>query len=561
MLLSDEGGKGNRWSREEVAQKMVGIEEGLAGKQSRRQIAKELGIPRSTLQHWLSRSENIDAEPEVIAFFGSPAGVAFLHRVVLAAQFVITLLGGGGIRLVCTFLELSGLAQFVAASYGVQQQVTMAMEKVVVEFGHEEEARLAQDMPIQQITVCEDETFHPEICLVAIEPVSNYIVLEQYAEKRQAESWTEALKKATAGLRVKIIQATSDEGKGLLRHVEAHLGAHHSPDVFHVQHELVKGVSGALAGKVRQAERAVSAAQEKVAKLQKKVLAAGSGCSQQLEQCLRQAQQQPNTTQSALVVVLSQQERARQAIQGISTAYHPYDLQTGAVRSAKEVCTALNQHFAEIEAVAEEAQLSENALKRIAKAKKMVIPLVATISFFWHTIQAKVAALDLAPAVEQAVHQYLIPAIYLHRVSEKMEKAEQRHSLHHRSEELLALLRAKDGPLSTLEPAELILIETVAQECAHLFQRSSSCVEGRNGQLALYHHRLHRLRERKLAALTTVHNYFLQREDGTTAAERFFRAKPKNLFERVLDRVDLPGRPAQKRPQPQRTGYLVTATA
>jgi hypothetical protein len=32
-------------------------------------------------------------------------------------------------------------------------------------------------------------------------------------------------------------------------------------------------------------------------------------------------------------------------------------------------------------------------------------------------------------------------------------------------------------------------------------------VEGRNGQLALRHHSLHRLREQKLAALTTVHNY------------------------------------------------------
>jgi hypothetical protein len=134
-------------------------------------------------------------------------------------------------------------------------------------------------------------------------------------------------------------------------------------------------------------------------------------------------------------------------------------LQTGALRSAEEVSTALKKHFAEIEAVAEEARLSENALQRIAKAKKVVTPMVATITLFWHTVQAKVAALDLTPAVEQAVHQYLLPAIYWHLVSEKMEQAKQRHTLLNRSEDRLAWLRLKDGPWRGLQPAELSLLK------------------------------------------------------------------------------------------------------
>ena len=50
-------------------------------------------------------------------------------------------------------------------------------------------------------------------------------------------------------------------------------------------------------------------------------------------------------------------------------------------------------------------------------------------------------------------------------------------------------------------------IEAVAGTRAELFQRSRSCVEGRNGQLSLYHHGCHRLSDRKLAALTAIHNY------------------------------------------------------
>ena len=54
-------------------------------------------------------------------------------------------------------------------------------------------------MALRQVTVCEDETFHPGICLVALEPVSNFILLEQYAEDRSAATWTQALDAAMAG--------------------------------------------------------------------------------------------------------------------------------------------------------------------------------------------------------------------------------------------------------------------------------------------------------------------------------------------------------------------------
>jgi len=38
-------------------------------------------------------------------------------------------------------------------------------------------------------------------------------------------------------------------------------------------------------------------------------------------------------------------------------------------------------------------------------------------------------------------------------------------------------------------------------------------VQGRNGQLALHHQGRHRLSDRRLAALTAVHNYPIRRAD------------------------------------------------
>lgn len=517
-----------QWSRQDTAAKMAEYEQEYLHTPSQRQQAEQLGVPRSTLQHWLARKKDIEADPELVTFFESPVGVAFLHRLVLAAHFVITLVGPGGIRLVCLFLELTGLNPFVAASYRPHWQVSVALEQAVDEFDQAEKDRLGQSMAPKQITVCEDETFHPETCLVAIEPVSNFILLEQYTEDRKADTWTNALAEATQGLPIEVIQSTSDEGRGLLHHVKKDLGIHHSPDLFHVQHELVKGTSVALASKVRQAAKAVEKAPTPA-------------------------------TQQALEIASQHQEQTSQLIREISAAYHPYDLQTGAARSAESVSQSLQQHFADLEAVAAQASLSENCFDRIKKAKRVVVEMVATLAFFFLTLRARVEALALTPEVEQALYDHLIPAIYLHLVSEKMEDVRQRQQLQTKSEELLAPLLTPDSPFGSLDQKEKAVIEKVAQECAGLFQRSSSCVEGRNGQLALHHHSLHRLSDRKLTALTGVHNYFVKRADGTTAAERFFGAKPRDLFEWLLDRVDIPGRPAQKRSQPRPKNFLVPA--
>jgi hypothetical protein len=552
------------WGREVIAEAMSKLEE-EPPVVSQRQVAEELGLPRSTLQHWLERRDTLDADPAVVAFFESPAGAAFLHRLVVAAHLVMTLVGPCGIRQVCLFLELTGLHVFVAASYGPQQKVSVAIEKAVVEFDQAEKQRLAQGMPPKQITVCQDETFHPETCLVAIEPVSNYILLEKYVENRKAETWTQSMAAATKGVPVELVQSTSDEGRGIRHHVEEDLGIHHSPDVFHVQHDVVQGSSVVLANRKRQAEQSVAEAAQQVSRLKEaqstnvKQEGPSDGAAALVQPGVT-AQAQEQKAREALETIVGQHKRVQEAVAGISTAYHPYDLETGTAQSVDQVADALARHWSEIEVVAAEASLPERCVKKIQKAKRVVVEMIATLAFFWLTVRAKVEALSLTPAVEQAVYNHLIPAIYLHLVSEKTSDPQQRQTLQTKSDELLAPLVCHDGPLAGLEQAEVRVIETVALECARVFQRSSSCVEGRNGQLALRHHSLHRLTNRKLAALTTVHNYFIRRCDGTTAAERFFGAKPKDLFAWILERVDLPGWSAQKRSQPQPKAYLLQAT-
>lgn len=554
-----------KYTRTSIAGKLAELnrlQEADAGT-SERQLIEMVGIPRGTLRHWQARQENRDADPDVAAFFATPAGVSFLHRLVLAAHFVTSFLGSGGVRLVCAFLELSGLSQFVASSYGPQREVSLAIEKQISAFEAEEEARLAQDMAPRQICVAQDETEHERSCLVAIEPVSNYILLEKYASDRQAETWNREMAAAVAGKPIEIVQSTSDEGRGITSHVKNGLGAHHAPDVFHVQQEVSRATSGSLAGKIRRAEKEVERAEQKVkqeeaAKEQYAAQKRSPGRPPQFDKRLEKVGQEKKQALENLAVRQEQQEQARQANKAISQVYHPYQLQTGEAQDTETVDEALRAQFKTLETIADAAKLRESSRQRLEKAKRVVVGMVATIAFFWLTVTAKIEALGLTEEAEQMVLEKLLPAYYLSVVAEKTKDMAQREQLQQKSAEFIAVVQNKDSPLQQLSPADQQTVDAVAWECVQLFQPSSSCVEGRNGQLALRHHALHRLSDQKLNALKVVHNFHLRRPDGTTAAERFFGQAPKELFAHLLERIDLPGFPAKKRPRAQQNISLFT---
>ncbi len=314
-----------RWERATQVLKLPAAEAELAKNElgSHRQVAAQVGIPRSTLQYWQQRQEALAAMPAVVAFFESPEGLVLLHRLLVAAHVVITLLGSGGIRRVCGWLEWTGLNRFVAASYGAQQQVGTVLETATVGFGQQEKTRLAKAMPSRKITTCQDETFHPEPCWVALEPVSNFILLEQYAPTRTAAAWQAALVEALKELPVEVIQSTSDEAQAIRCHVEQPLGAHHSPDLFHVQQEVVKGTAGALAAKTRPAEQALTTATRELARQSQAAAAganSGSGPSPERGLRLPQAQWQCTAAAVALEEAHAQQAQAQQAIQAINRA-------------------------------------------------------------------------------------------------------------------------------------------------------------------------------------------------------------------------------------------------
>jgi hypothetical protein len=490
----------------------------------------------------------------VAQFFQSGPGLAFLHRLVLALHLVCVEVGACGIRLVCLLLDLTGLNRFVAASYGAQQQVNVQVEHAMVDYQQTETPRLAKAMPRKAITVTQDETFTGGLCLVASDPVSNFIILEQLAQARDQVTWNDLMAPALAQLNCEIIQSTSDEASGILAYVEHQLGAHHSPDLFHVQQELSRAVCVPLATKERAAEKALTEAKAKRDQAQARLESTdelpqqrGPGRPPKEPMGLEQAQQAFEAASRESERLSQQRKQVKQSLEAISQAYHLVDLERGVRRNGHLIASDIRTQIETIRTIAQQEQLSQNSLGRIDKAERVLPKMQATIEFVSRYVGEQIKALDLTLSASFAMHAKLIPSYYLDRVAQT-RTISKGVPLRQLAERLRTPLFEPGGLLSELSPEFQSALHQRAKELAEVFQRSSSNVEGRNGYLSLRNHQLRGLDlPRKRACLTTIHNFFLTRPDSTTAAERFFGQKPRSLFAAILNAVELP--PAPRSPQ------------
>jgi hypothetical protein len=522
---------------------------------SQQEFAAQCQVPPRTLGHWIQRRESLQDDPRLVAFFESPAGAEHLHRLQLAAHLCFHEMGNCGRRMLCEFFQLCGLQPYLACSYGAQQAYGAALQEKIIEFGAQEKERLGAQMPAKAITLAEDETFHPGVCLVAIEPLSNFILVEEYQERRDALTWTTAVGAGLEGLKVLPIQVTSDAARGLVAHARKDLGVHHSPDLFHVQQDIGASFFPTLRAKARQAQSGGEKEAGEAAKWQERQEQdlrqraegrAKPGRPRDFQRRIDEHQQQAERLEREQE---QWQERAKQTqkrMDELSDAYHPFDPHTGAARKEKAVRRKLTKCFDGLAGLAKEWGLSGASSSRLAKARRQLPNLCQTIVWYWMVVNLWLAPLGL-DRQERRGAEGLIASYYLERLAEQAPLAEKRRRLLALAESLRERAWARDGPLWAMSQARREQLDRAARDCAGFFQRSSSCVEGRNGQLALRHHSFRRLDGGKLTALTVLHNYYLRRADGTTAAERFFQAPPRELFAWLLEQMPEPSRGAASR--------------
>ena len=332
--------------------------------------------------------------------------------------------------------------------------------------------------------------------------------------------------------------------------MEHYLEAHHSPDLFHVQHELVKAVSGPMATKERAAHKTATAATEQLEGLQSDPPSTGDepakhrpGRPPKEPVSLEQAEQAHDAARREHERLCEQREQGKASIRGIGHDDHFVHRERGVRRNGRLIAADIQGHIEQIRTVAQQEGLSQRCVARSEKAERVVPKRQATIECVSRYVAQQVAQLDVTPPVSFAMHAKLIPSYYLDRVAQT-RSVSGGEPLRELAERLRAPLIEPGGVLSALRPEAQDQLHVEAKRLAAVFQRSSSNVEGRNGYLSLRSHQLRGLHlPRKRRCFTAMHNFFLTRPDGTTAAERFFGQKPRSMFAAILDAVELPPAP------------------
>ena len=381
------------------------------------------------------------------------------------------------------------------------------------------------------------------------------LVLETYQPQRDADTWNRVVQTALEGLPVQVVQVTSDLAKGLLSHAKDGLHVQHSPDLMHVQADLHKATSFPL-------QRHLQAAQERLQQVQQTVRdwaeryrlhQAGirsPGQPPDFAQRLDWAKQAEHYWEQQVSVRQARQEQVQEAVRGLGEDYHPFDAQTGQAVTVAQMQQRLEQRVQTVERLAEQAEVTDAGRQKLAKAQRVLPRLLARLVWFWHNVQLLVESLPLSEAAERAVLEQLLPGLYWTAAAERARTAKDKKRLRELAAGCLEKAWSSQSVLSGLGKELQEVVKRVCAEGVSRFVRSSSCVEGRNGQLSLHHHGCHALSPGKLKALTVIHNYFIERADGSTAAERFFGRKPTNLFTWLLQRFPDPPRPAKQRRKP-----------
>ena len=519
---------------------------------SLRAFAEHHEMPPSTLSFMVRRAKQVEGSTLWQRLVETPFGVMLLHRVMLAALYVIVLRSGGGIRMVQEFLQLCGLRDVMATGYGSLQRSLRELEEEVCAFGRDETARLSELMTSKAITLAEDETFHgARPCLVAMDTASNFILVEEYAADRKRETWTERVQRAISSMPVCVVQCVTDGARALKSHVTYDLGAHASPDLFHVQHDVRKATSRTLDQRAKKAAAEAEQAREHLHAVEQEAERSleaprKPGRPRDWEKRIEDAHAACDAATTEARNAARDQTEALDAAASISAGYHLVDLDTGVPNEPEALRSLLDGAFATLHAVAGRADLRASGRRLLDKAHRVVESMVATLAFAWSMIRLDLDQLDVPQQLCEHIEKRLIPACYLEVAAPKAKDAATRKQLLARARALRADFEARAPNWRELDAEERSEVLDVAKRAAQCFQRSSSCVEGRNGVLALGRHNFRRLGDRRLAALTTIHNYGTRRYDGSTAAERFFENHHPDIFEHLCRAIPPPARPRKR---------------
>jgi DNA-binding transcriptional ArsR family regulator/tellurite resistance protein len=506
------------------------------GKQSIRSLAERTGLSKSSVQRHLQAMDRRDRYPES-SFWETEAGRAWLIRLVVATLLVFGLKRGVGAETLSEFFGRLRLEAHVGCSPSALRWVMHTLERLLLKTAGAWETEGIAHGEIRPVIGAVDETFLQRMMLVFMDLATGYLLMEEVSADRSFAAWFDRANKRLTTFGTEVLYLVSDRAKALIKLAHTGLGCPSIPDLFHLGHDLAKGYSLCIFGRLRQAKRDLEQVKQRLEKLQKNT------------QAERVEIEQAQALVAACACSVNHWQEVgsawRQRLANVSRILHPWRLADSTRQTSKEV---EEQLCAELEAIATLLATNGLPMKKatLDKARKQLAGISALVDLWWQTVRQDLTQLAMTPRWTQWAEDVLLPLMYW------QEQLRRTRCPGQKAQMALALQAVEEAferhPCTRQLKAEVLAgWKAWAADHAKAFQRASSAVEGRHGYLSQMQHNHRGLPTRRYQVWTVRHNFDCWAANGTTPASRFFRRSFPDLFESVLSQIDELPMPRQRR--------------
>ena len=496
------------------------------GKSSIRRLAERTGFSKSSIHRHLQAIDRRDRYPES-KLWETPEGRDWLIRLVVATLFIFGLKRGVGADTISEFFGRLHLEAHLGCSPSALRGLMQRLELTLMETAAAWEQDGIDHGEIRPIIGAVDETFLQRMMLVFMDLASGYLVMEEVAVHRTYETWSGLVKARLKTLGAEVSSLVSDRAKALIKLAQTGLDCLSIPDLFHLSHDLAKGYSLAIFSRLRQAQQALTQAQEHLAR---------AAASHPVGVKVQQAQAVVETHQAEVERWQAVRSAYRTHLAHLSLILHPWSL----LDSTRQTSTEVERRL-KVEVTALETLIATHGLPAkddtLTKVRKQLAGISALVDFWWQTVEHDLEDIALTSSWKDWVDECLLPLMYwqeqLSRTRCPGQKAQIALAL-----KVIQEAFERHPCTGRLRPEVLADWKRWAADHAKAFQRASSAVEGRNGYLSQMQHNHRGLPKCRYPVWTALHNFDCRASDGTTPASRFFRREFPDLFESVLAQID-----------------------
>ncbi len=418
------------------------------------------------------------------------------------------------------FFKLIRIDTHVGISPSALRQQLSRMDSLLPLFQQQCESRVSAS--IRSAVVAMDETFFGDfLILVLMDLSSGYLLLEDISHDRRFDTWFEKAIPRLKELGIDVNHAVSDRAKVLIKLAISGFDCQSGADLFHAQQDVSKWLGATLGRRHEQAKTQLETAE---ALLQKNADDNLAGWVQVVD------------AERAFKQIQNTRTDFHENLAGIAEDVHPFSLASPQPNRTEQVTSNLEKRAQAFEKIAQSEAIADSK-QTLNKFRNQVNALAVNVEVWWLWVMEILAGLSVDEATQTWLTHTLLPTVYWHQQLHKTQNPKQREKYRQAWQQAARQLQA-DAFTATLPESELQRWLEWAEWMARNFHRSSSAVEGRNGYLSQMVHNGRGLTEKRLRALTVIHNYGLQRADRTTAAMRLFGQPFPDLFSWLVAEMD-----------------------